>query len=143
MEVYYSKIKPKVLLHIIFRISDFNKIEKGNRNNVINPNQFLQMSAIRLKNNQTFEPHYHIWKTGEKKVIAQESWVVIKGKVQCSFYDLDNKLISKPILNQGDCSISLQGGHTYTILEDNTLVYEYKTGPYKGQKNDKILINEN
>jgi hypothetical protein len=25
-------------------------------------------------------------------------------------------------------------------LEDNTLVYEYKTGPYEGQEFDKIFI---
>jgi hypothetical protein len=27
----------------------------------------------------------------------------------------------------------LYGGHTYQILEDDTIVYEYKTGPYEGQ----------
>ena len=30
--------------------------------------------------------------------------------------------------------------HTYEILEDNTLVYEYKTGPYLGIKKDKEFI---
>ena len=33
------------------------------------------------------------------------------------------------------------GGHTYEILESDTLVYEYKTGPYEGQKLDKEFIN--
>ena len=28
----------------------------------------------------------------------------------------------------------------YTILEDNTIVYEYKTGPYEGQELDKKFI---
>ena len=91
---------------------------------------------------QTFKPHQHIWKDGEKKVIAQESWVVIKGSVQCSFFDIDGSLISEPILNKGDCSITLEGGHTYSILKPGTLVYEFKTGPYKGQKYDKEFINE-
>jgi hypothetical protein len=27
-------------------------------------------------------------------------------------------------------------------LEDGTLVYEYKTGPYKGQENDKVFLDE-
>ena len=45
-------------------------------------------------------------------------------------------LLKKPILHRGDCSVTLAGGHTYLILEDGTLVYEYKTGPYKGIEND-------
>ena len=49
--------------------------------------------------------------------------------------------VSEPVLEVGDASFTLEGGHTYTILEDDTLVYEYKTGPYEGQKNDKVFID--
>jgi len=55
--------------------------------------------------------------------------------------DTDGVTLSKPVLKQGDCSVTLGGGHTYLILEDDTLVYEYKTGPYKGQKNDKVFLD--
>ena len=34
------------------------------------------------------------------------------------------------------------GGHTYEILVDDTVVYEYKTGPYMGQAKDKEFITE-
>ena len=54
--------------------------------------------------------------------------------------DIDDKIIARPILKKGDASFTLYGGHTYEILEDNTLVYEYKTGPYEGQKLDKEFI---
>ena len=37
-------------------------------------------------------------------------------------------------------SFTLQGGHNYLILEDDTLVYEFKTGPYEGQEFDKKFI---
>ena len=96
-----------------------------------------------MKKGQKFKPHQHIWKHGENKVIAQESWVVVRGSVKCIFYDTDGTIIKEPVLNVGDCSITLAGGHTYSILEDDTLVYEYKTGPYKGSENDKIFIDEN
>jgi len=43
-------------------------------------------------------------------------------------------------LRPGDASFTLYGGHTYEILEDDTIVYEYKTGPYEGQKLDKTFI---
>ena len=45
-------------------------------------------------------------------------------------------------VNPGDASFTLEGGHTYEILEDDTLVYEYKTGPYEGQKLDKTFLDE-
>jgi hypothetical protein len=55
-------------------------------------------------------------------------------------YDIDDTIIHTPILHKGDCSITFYGGHTYEILEDNTVVYEYKTGPYYGLQNDKEFI---
>jgi len=48
--------------------------------------------------------------------------------------------VSTEILYVGDASFTLEGGHNYEILEDNTLVYEYKTGPYEGQEFDKTFI---
>ena len=73
-------------------------------------------------------------------MIAQESWAVIKGSVNVSFFDTDGTLLAKHILEPGDASFTLEGGHTYEILEVDTLVYEYKTGPYTGQENDKVFL---
>ena len=140
MEKIYSKVEPDRLLHIIHKSDEFHSIEEGHRQDIVGPDEFLQLSSMNMKKGHTFEPHQHIWKDGEDKVIAQESWVVVKGSVECNFYDTDGTLLGKPILKQGDCSVTLGGGHTYLILEDNTLVYEYKTGPYKGQELDKVLI---
>ena len=143
MELIYSKLNPGKILHIVHRANEFNNILKGHRKDIVDVKEFIQVSALKMKKGQTFKPHQHIWKAGEEKTIAQESWVVIRGSVKCSLYDTDGDLLKEPILNVGDCSITLAGGHTYSILEDNTLVYEYKTGPYKGSENDKIFIDEN
>jgi cupin fold WbuC family metalloprotein len=142
MELIYSKIEPDKLLHIIHKVDEFYTIGKGHRRDVVGENEFIQLSALNMNDGHTFRPHQHIWKPGEEQAIAQESWVVIKGRVKCSFYDTDGTLLAEPILDVGDCSVTLCGGHTYLILEDNTLVYEYKTGPYKGQKNDKMFLDE-
>jgi hypothetical protein len=56
------------------------------------------------------------------------------------FYDLDDTIITREILLPGDISMTFKGGHNYRILEDNTLVYEYKTGPYLGIEYDKKFI---
>ena len=45
-----------------------------------------------MKKDKTFRPHKHIWKERSRNVIAQESWIVIQGSVECHFYDLDNTL---------------------------------------------------
>ena len=104
--------------------------------------EFIQLSALNMNEGHTFKPHQHIWKPGEEQCIAQESWVVIRGKVKCTFFDVNDKGLTEPVLREGDASFTLEGGHTYEILEDDTLVYEYKTGPYKGIENDKEFLNE-
>jgi hypothetical protein len=93
-----------------------------------------------MEKGKTFKPHKHIFKNRTRDVIAQESWIVVQGKVKCIFYDLDDTILIEPILEQGDASFTLEGGHNYEILEDNTLVYEYKTGPYEGQELDKVFL---
>jgi hypothetical protein len=136
MKKIYSKVNPTILLHQINRLEE---ITEGRRD-LSETKEFLQMSTLNLKNQKTFYPHKHIWKDGEKSVIAQESWIVIKGKVRCHFYDIDGTFIEWETLNPGDCSMTFQGGHNYTIEEDGTLVYEVKTGPYFGVEKDKVPI---
>ena len=140
MKKIYSKVEPNKLLHIIHRADEFYTIEDGHRRDVVGEKEFIQLSALNMNNGHTINPHKHIWKNRTRDVIAQESWVVIQGKVKCTFFDIDDTIIAEPILEPGDASFTLEGGHTYTILKDDTLVYEYKTGPYEGQKLDKEFI---
>lgn len=135
MEKIYSKLEPNKLLHIIYRLEEIN-----GRTNISPDDEFLQLASLKMKKGDTFKAHKHIYL--EKTTnIAQESWLVIKGSVKCIFYDLDDKIIAEPILFPGDCSMTFRGGHNYLILEDETIVYEYKTGPYFGQEMDKTFIN--
>ena len=137
MKEIYSHNK---LLHIVCRADE---IQKEGRIDLVSDNEFIQCAALSMQKGKTFRPHKHFYKESvTDTVIAQESWVVISGKVKVFFYDLDDTVIEEVILGPGDISITLRGGHTYEILEDNTVVYEYKTGPYTGQENDKVFIDE-
>ena len=136
MEKIYSKVDPSKLLHIIVRVDDM----KPGREDIVSPEHFIQCSMLNLDEGKTFRPHKHIWKERTRNVIAQESWIVVKGSVKCIFYDIDDQVIAEPILYPGDASFTLEGGHNYLILEDGTLVYEYKTGPYEGQELDKTFL---
>ena len=132
----YSRSEKDKLLHILYKKEDF-----ADRQDIVEPSEFIQVASIVLSNNQTFKPHKHIWKDSKiTKVIAQESWVVVKGKIKVEYYDLNNELLETFILTEGDCTITLYGGHNYTSLTDDSLVYEFKTGPYEGQANDKEPI---
>ena len=136
MENIYSKIDPTKLLHVIVRKENLTP----GRVEVINENQFIQCALLNMEKGKTFKPHKHIWKERTRNVIAQESWIVIQGSVKCIFYDIDDQILATPILYPGDASFTLEGGHNYEILENDTLVYEYKTGPYEGQQLDKQFI---
>jgi len=136
MRKIYSKVEPDKLLHIVNKLSEIQ-----GRTEVIPEDNFIQCATLKMPKDKTFPPHKHITKDRHySEQIAQESWVVIKGRVKCIFYDIDDSIIATPILEAGDASYTLYGGHTYEILEDNTIVYEYKTGPYEGQALDKEFI---
>lgn len=138
MEKYFSKHDPKVgLLHMIIRVGEI----KQGREDMIDPDRFLQLATLKLEKGTTFKPHRHVFKQPfPYKTITQESWVVIKGSVRCIFYDVNKEILAEPILKEGDASVTLYGGHNYEILEEGTIVYEFKTGPYFGQEKDKVFI---
>lgn len=136
MKKIYSKIYETKLLHLIVKKDEI----KPGREDLVTEDNFIQCSRLNLTKGTTFKPHKHIWKERTQNVIAQESWVVIQGSVKCIFYDVNDTILTTEILNVGDASFTFEGGHNYEILEDDTLVYEYKTGPYEGQEFDKTFI---
>ena len=134
----YSNQDSSKLLHIINRYDEI-----VGRKDVAPEDQFIQLATLRMEKGKTFRPHKHIWKlSSSPEVIAQESWVIIKGSVRIFMYDIDDTFIREEVIKQGDCSMTFEGGHTYEILEDDTVVYEYTTGPYTGQANDKVFITD-
>ena len=136
MKLIYSKKNKTKLLHIINRFDEITK-----RTNVAPEEQFLQLATLKMNSGDTFKPHQHIWKKSHSlEAIAQESWVVIKGSVKVFMFDIDGTLLREEIIYPGDCSMTFEGGHNYEALEDDTIVYEYKTGPYTGIENDKVFL---
>lgn len=132
----YSKKEPGTLLHIAYTFSDLQDM----REDISPSEEYLQVASLCLEKNKTFRPHKHIEQIRTTD-IAQESWVVISGVVRATYYDLDDTILEKIILNPGDLTITFRGGHNYESMENNTLVYEFKTGPYQGQEKDKIFID--
>jgi hypothetical protein len=78
MEKIYSKINGE-LLHQIVRLDD---VVSG-RTDLSTDDNYLQCAALKLPKGRTFKPHKHnINPRHDENYIPQESWCVIKGKVQ-------------------------------------------------------------
>jgi cupin fold WbuC family metalloprotein len=131
----YSKLYPDMLLHIIQKVEDV----KQQRTDIVPPNEFIQAACFTMPKDKTFRAHKHIENTRYSN-ITQESWICIRGKVKAILYDVDDTVIHEEVLSPGDCSVTLRGGHNYVSMEEDTLVYEYKIGPYNGLENDKVFI---
>lgn len=133
----YSKAQPNLLLHVILRAEDF---ADDRRENVGDPNDALQVAMIGAVPGMSYRAHKHLAKAAIAHV-TQESWVVVAGEVEATYYDVDSVELQSAVLRVGDCSITRLGGHSYKILLGTSArVYEFKSGPYYGQLEDKEFI---
>ena len=124
------------MLHLICGLEE----APSGRLDLSDPKEFLQVSLLKLEAGKAARPHRHIWKDGEKSVVTQECWIVMKGRIECTYYDTDDAILAEEILQAGDCSITFLGGHRLAALDEGAVFYEIKNGPYKGQANDHLAL---
>jgi len=137
MKQIYSKVDTSLLLHVIVRPSDFNKTFLE----ITQPESFLQSLGLRLNGGETRKAHRHLVMnddTGDR--IQQEAWVVLNGLIRCDLYDIDGSFLSSHVIQEKSALITLYGAHGLEVLEDNTMILEFKLGKYKGNINDKVYI---
>lgn len=80
----------------------------------------------------------HIHNEVERKVFwTQEVLYIKQGAIRARVYDVNEVFIEEIIAKEGDVLVMLRGGHSYTILENNTQVLEVKNGPYVGADRDR------
>ena len=136
----YSRLQPDLLLHGFFTKLDWETTNEE-RTDLSQHTEFLQIATIKIAKSKKFPAHRHIYHDNHNsKTLAQESWVVIAGEVEVSYFDLDNSLICKKVLYAGELSYTFYGGHSYEGLSEHSQVYEFKSGPYLGRDKDKELI---
>lgn len=129
-------------LHQIYRVETLaeqmpERVDLGTESN------FLQVAAMRILKPKHFRAHTHLErKRSFSNLRAQESWVVIRGEVEVHYFDESDELISIRKLKAGDLSITFFGGHGYEIKTIDTLIYEFKSGPYEGQQIDKRFLSD-
>jgi cupin fold WbuC family metalloprotein len=134
-EVIYSKVNKDIPLLAINRRKEISE----DRNDICSENELLQISTKLLKKGTTFRPHKHN-KLERISDTTHEAWIVLEGSIGATFWDIDDKIVLETVLNTGDCAVVFKAGHGFEVLEDNTILYEVKNGPYYGQLKDKTFI---
>jgi mannose-6-phosphate isomerase-like protein (cupin superfamily) len=108
------------------------------RTDVSEREEYMQASARLLKKDTHIVAHKHLL-TEKHTIGTQEAWVVIEGSVTATIYDLDDSKLEDIVIDAGDMIVFYRGGHELTASED-TIFYEFKTGPYLGYEYDKTRI---
>jgi hypothetical protein len=136
-EKIYSKKDKDKLIFSLFRFSEITE-----RRTDLSPDEEILQVCGRKMNQGVFVPAHRHLETNRNTNLTQEAWVLLKGKVKAIFYDLDDSYLCKRIINSGDVVVLYRGGHALEVLEDDTIFYEFKNGPYHGVEKDKEKINE-
>ena len=115
-----------------------NDWEKG-LNFITSDHDFQQVGTWVYNKGKKIEPHTHLRceRTVEK---TQEIIYVRRGRVKVDFYGEQQQFLRSLELSSDDLAIFLNGGHGFEILEDDTMVFESKNGPYLGKDEDKKII---
>ncbi len=138
MERITSVAEPGRLLHIIYRDADLTA--QAQRGVDITPEEMaLQARAIRATAGTVFPAHRHY---PQERVTdaTQESIIVMRGRVKATYYDTDGTPLAEVTLAAGDLTVTFAGGHRFEILDNDTLLYEHKNGPYNGKARDKEML---
>jgi cupin fold WbuC family metalloprotein len=132
MKKIYSKVEPNKLISSVISLEDIMSY----RTDVSPESEFLQVSARNLNNGVFVKAHKHKNIIRETN-ITQEAWIVHRGKIKAMIYDIDKNFLEEVTINDGGCIVLYNGGHSLTSMEENTIFYEIKNGPYFGYENDK------
>ncbi len=139
MKKIYSKVKPSELLHIFHKFADYNP---GSTTFLTDEKDLLQAAVVYNPpiGHKFKGPHKHIpceRKTNE----TYESFIIYRGKVKVTLYDLDESKLGEEILESGDLyTITGKGGHGFEVLTSDTIFFELKNGPYFGADKDKVFF---
>lgn len=135
MKQIYSKVKKEKIIASIIKLKDIGEY----RTDISPESEYIQVSARSIKKGIKVPAHIHL-PIDRRTDITQETWIIISGKIEFELFDLDNSFICLGIIEAGDSLTLYRGGHSLKIIEENTIMYEIKNGPYFGIDSDKKLL---
>lgn len=130
----HSKLCPQMLLATVLTTHS-----TGSRTDAAGAEEILQVSLLRLPQSKTIAPHKHLPQFRDTQGTC-ETWVVVSGQLQAQVFDIDNSPVTTIELNAGDCMVLYRGGHNFSVMSQDAVVYEIKNGPYHGAEYDSEKI---
>jgi hypothetical protein len=101
--------------------------------------EFLQVGTWRYNSGHALRAHSH--NTVPREITrTNEVVIVLQGSMAARIFDEQQELVTTVTVCKGELLILLNGGHDYTILEDDTRILEIKNGPFLGKDIDKTLF---
>jgi mannose-6-phosphate isomerase-like protein (cupin superfamily) len=134
LQQIHSKIYPSQLL-----VSVITTATDVSRTDAAGTEEILQVSLLKLPQSKTIQSHRHL-PVVRTTHGTSEAWIVISGTLQAQVFDIDSSVVDTVVLGAGDCMVLYRGGHNFTALTDDALVYEIKNGPYYGSAVDSERI---
>ena len=130
----HSKIYPKILL-----VSVLSANSTESRVDAAGTDEILQASLLRLPQGKTIASHKHLLQFRNTQGTC-EAWIVVSGTLQAQVFDVDNTVADTVTLSAGDCMVLYRGGHNFTVMSEDAVIYEIKNGPYYGAVFDSEKI---
>jgi mannose-6-phosphate isomerase-like protein (cupin superfamily) len=130
----HSKLYPQMLL-----VSVLSTNSAESRVDAAGTEEILQASLLRLPQGKTINPHKHLPQFRNTQGTC-EAWIVISGKLHAQVFDVDNSVAGTVDLSAGDCMVLYRGGHNFTVVSADAVIYEIKNGPYYGAVFDSEKI---
>lgn len=129
MEKIFSAVDPSMLLHVIMNTAAVS----ADRIDLSPSEEFLQLSVVPLKAGRGVKPHRALPRRLGGDGPVQESWIVMRGAIDVSLFDVDGTLLATRSLPAGWLLVTFRGGHGFSASDENTTLIECKLGPYVGR----------
>lgn len=129
-----SKIYGNVSLCKIVNYGKFN-----NRVNLTEPDKIIQASLINMSRFESVPNHRHL-PIERHTTGTGEGWLVLNGSFEVEIFDINQSRLGKYLLKKYDMILMFNGGHSLHATKKNSILFEFKNGPFKGSDSDKIYF---
>ena len=109
------------------------------RTNLTDPDKIIQSSLIKMIKFQSVPKHEHLPIERHTKGTG-EGWLILQGSFEAEIFDIDRVSIGKYSLKKFDMLIMFNGGHSLRSTKKNSIMFEFKNGPFIGSDSDKIYF---
>jgi len=99
----------------------------------------MQASRMCYNKHKIFRAHTHILRPRLNNY-TQECFIIHKGVIKLDIYSQDKELLANIVAREGDIVILYRGYHAVEVLEDDSIFYEIKNGPFTTVDEDKTYL---